>query len=110
MELKIGKDQGYVVIDDSTGKIMSILVKDGVKGKFDFLTTTSYKREGDKHFNMRTDTMIAPMDPQLEKDIMSGKTKFIVKNTPNDQELGAKIREWYWKQNKIKTYNKSSDE
>jgi len=30
----------------------------------------------DKQYNMRTDTMIAPMDPQLEKDIMSGKTVF----------------------------------
>jgi len=40
--------------------------------------------------------MVAPMNPQLEKDIMSGKTKFLVKNTPNDQELGAKIREWYY--------------
>ena len=43
--------------------------------------------------------MVRQIDPQLEKDIMSGKTKFLVKNTPNDQELGAKIREWYWKQN-----------
>lgn len=99
MKLEIGKDQGYVIIDDNTGKIMSLLVKDGVKDKFDFRTFTSFNKKEDKHYNMRADTMIAPMDPQLERDIMSGKTKFIVKNTPNDQELGAKIREWYWKQN-----------
>ena len=98
MELKIGNKQGHVIIDDNTGKIMSVFVKDGVKGKFDFIGVTSYKREGDKHYNMRTDTMVRQIDPQLEKDIMSGKLKFIVKNTPNDQELGAKIREWYYEQ------------
>jgi nitrogen regulatory protein PII-like uncharacterized protein len=53
MELQIGNKQGYVVIDDNTGKIMNVLVKDGVKGKFDFRSFTSYKREGDKHYNIR---------------------------------------------------------
>lgn len=53
MILKIGKNQGHVVIDDNTGKIMNVLVKDGVKGKFDFIGTTSYKREGNKHYNIR---------------------------------------------------------
>ena len=79
MILKIGNNQGHVVIDDNTGKIMTVMIKDGVKGKFDFKSFTSYKREGKKHFNIRTDTMIAPMDPQLEKDIMSGKLKFKTK-------------------------------
>ena len=54
----------------------------------------------ESHFNFKQknwmETMVREIDPQLEKDIMSGKLKFIVKNTPNDQELGAKIREWYW--------------
>jgi nitrogen regulatory protein PII-like uncharacterized protein len=53
MELQIGKNQGHVIIDDNTGKIMNVLVKDGVKGKFDFRGITSYKREGDKHYNIR---------------------------------------------------------
>jgi len=53
MELQIGNKQGYVVIDDNTGKIMNVFVKDGVKGKFDFRSFTSYKREGDKHYNIR---------------------------------------------------------
>ena len=76
MELEIGNKQGHVVVDDNTGKIMTVMVKEGVKGKFDFRSFTSYKREGKKHFDIRTDTMVAPMDPQLEKDIMSGKIKF----------------------------------
>ena len=94
MEIKIGKDNGHIILDDNTGKIMTVLVKNMVEGKHDFITTTSYKREGDKHYNMREqntkpqfnfkqdnwmETMIAPMDPQLEKDIMSGKLKFKTK-------------------------------
>ena len=90
MILQIGKDNGHIILDDNTGKIMTVLVKNIVEGKHDFLTTTSYKREGDKHYNMRADTMVRQIDPQLEKDIMSGKTKFIAKNTSSDQELGAK--------------------
>jgi hypothetical protein len=53
MTLEIGNKQGHVIIDDNTGKIMSIFVKEGVKGKFDFRGFTSYKREGKKHFDMR---------------------------------------------------------
>lgn len=53
MKLKIGNKQGHVVIDDNTGEIMSVLVKDGVKGKVDFRSFTSYKREGNKHYNIR---------------------------------------------------------
>lgn len=53
MELEIGNKQGHVVIDDNTGKIMTVMVKEGVKDKFDFKGFTSYKHEGDKHFNIR---------------------------------------------------------
>lgn len=52
MKLEIGQNQGYVIVDDNTGKIMSILVK-GVEGKTDFIATTSYSSKGDKHFNLR---------------------------------------------------------
>ena len=53
MILEIGKDNGHIILDDNTGKIMTVLVKNMVEGKHDFITTTSYKREGDKHYNMR---------------------------------------------------------
>jgi homoaconitase/3-isopropylmalate dehydratase large subunit len=79
MEIEIGNKQGHVVIDDNTGKIMRVLVKEGVKGKYDFRSFTSYKREGDKHYDMRVDTMVRKVDPQLEKDIMSGKIKYKTK-------------------------------
>ena len=53
MKIEIGKDNGHIILDDNTGKIMTVLVKNIVEGKHDFLTTTSYSREGDKHYNMR---------------------------------------------------------
>ena len=56
MVLEIGNKQGHVVIDDNTGKIMTVLVKEGVKGKTDFLSFTSYKHEGNKHYNIRNKT------------------------------------------------------
>ena len=56
MVIEIGKDQGHAVIDDNTGRIMSVLVKEGVKNKFDFRSFTSYKREGNKHYNIRNKT------------------------------------------------------
>ena len=56
MKLNIGNNQGNVVIDDNTGRIMSVLVKEGVKGKADFRSFTSYKREGNKHYNIRNKT------------------------------------------------------
>lgn len=79
MKLEIGKNQGYIILDDDTGKIMSVFVQNIVDDKFDFKTFTSFKVEDNKHYNMRTDTMIASMDPQLEKDIMRGKLKFKTK-------------------------------
>lgn len=53
MILEIGKDNGHIILDDNTGKIMTVLVKNMVEGKHDFIGTTSYKREGDKHYNIR---------------------------------------------------------
>tara|TARA_B100001287_G_scaffold199415_1_gene168880 strand:- start:152 stop:319 length:168 start_codon:yes stop_codon:yes gene_type:complete len=53
-----------------------------------------------------------------KKEIMLGliiKIKQLIQNTPNDQELGAKIRELAYKTELInpfnkKAYNKSSDD
>ena len=53
MIIEIGKDNGHIILDDNTGKIMTVLVKNIVEGKHDFIGTTSYKREGDKHYNIR---------------------------------------------------------
>lgn len=54
MKLEIGNNQGHVIIDDTTGKIMSILVQNAVEGKFDFIGTTSYTNNHDgTHTDMR---------------------------------------------------------
>lgn len=53
MIIEIGKDNGHIILDDNTGKIMTVLVKNIVEGKYDFLTTTSYSKKDDKHYNLR---------------------------------------------------------
>lgn len=53
MIIEIGKDNGHIILDDNTGKIMTVLVKNIVEDKYDFISTTSYSRKGDKHYNLR---------------------------------------------------------
>ena len=54
MKLEIGNNQGHVIIDDTTGRIMSVLVRDAVEGKSDFIGTTSYSNNHDgTHTDLR---------------------------------------------------------
>lgn len=53
MKVELNENKGYIILDDNTGKIMSVFVKNAVKGKFDALGITSYKIEGNKHYNIR---------------------------------------------------------
>ena len=43
MRLKVGDDQGFVVIDDNTGKILAVQVSGAIEGKFDSRAFSSYK-------------------------------------------------------------------
>ena len=56
MRLKIGDNQGHVIIDDTTGRIMSVIVKDAVEDKSDFIGVTSYSNNKDgTHTDMRAE-------------------------------------------------------
>ena len=47
MKIKIGDNQGYVIVDDTTGKILSVSVNNVVEGKFDALAFSSYSNNSD---------------------------------------------------------------
>jgi len=47
MRLEIGNNQGYVIIDDTTGKILFVLVQNIIKNKFDYYSFASYKNNHD---------------------------------------------------------------
>ena len=62
MKLEIGNDQGHVIIDDTSGKIMSVLVRNAVEGKSDFIGTTSYSNNKD---GTHTDLRPEPKKPSI---------------------------------------------
>jgi len=47
MKLEVGNDQGHIIIDDATGKILFVMVQNAVKGKFDYHTFASFKNNHD---------------------------------------------------------------
>jgi len=65
MKLEIGNNQGHVIIDDTSGKIMSVVVTRAVEEKSDFIATTSYNNN---HDGTHTDIGIKPMWNEEESD------------------------------------------
>ena len=51
MKLQVGNNQGYVIVDDNTGHVLDVFVMID-EDTFDNSITTSYRREGDKHFKL----------------------------------------------------------
>ena len=51
MKLEIGNNQGYVIVDDNTCHVLDVFVMID-EDTFDNSITTSYRREGDKHFKL----------------------------------------------------------
>ena len=52
MILEIGKNQGHIIIDDNTGRILSVCVRNAIKGKSDFITISSYSNKDKKHYTI----------------------------------------------------------
>ena len=66
MKLEIGNNQGHVIIDDNTGKILTLLVTNVVEGKVDFRTFSSHTNHKDG-----THTAIPPslyVNPTTQQD------------------------------------------
>lgn len=47
MKLNLENDKGYVIVDDSTGRIISVIVHNAVKNKRDFINLASFKNNPD---------------------------------------------------------------
>ena len=80
MRLEIGNNQGHVIIDDTTGRIMSVLVKDAVEGKADFIGTTSYTNN---HDGTHTDIRPTPCSNhalQQDEDEAEMRMRIIMQN------------------------------
>jgi hypothetical protein len=47
MKILLENDKGYVIVDDSTGRIISVVVHNVVEGKRDFVNLASFKNNTD---------------------------------------------------------------
>ena len=65
MKLEIGNNQGHVIIDDTSGKIMSVVVVRAVEGNSDFIATTSFTNN---HDGTHTDLRTTPLWDEEESD------------------------------------------
>lgn len=47
MKLNLENDKGYVIVDDFTGRIISVVVHNAVENKRDFVNLASFKNNPD---------------------------------------------------------------
>jgi hypothetical protein len=47
MKILLENDKGYVIVDDSTSRILSVVVHNAVEGKRDFINLASFKNNTD---------------------------------------------------------------
>ena len=47
MKLELENKKGFVIIDDNTGKIISVFVDNAVEGKWDSIATRNYSNNPD---------------------------------------------------------------
>jgi len=81
MKLEIGNNQGHVIIDDTSGRIMSVLVRNAVEGKSDFIGTTSYSNNHDgTHTDMRSTPCSNHAQQQEEDEADERRMRAIMQN------------------------------
>ena len=81
MKLEIGNNQGHVIIDDTSGKIMSVLVRNAVEGKSDFIGTTSYTNNHDgTHTDLRPTPCVNHALQQDEDEEAEMRMRIIMQN------------------------------
>jgi len=78
MKLDIGDNQGYVIVDDNTGKILSVMVCNIVEGKFDFQTFSSFSNNKDgTHTGIRS-TLRSNHAIQQEEDEKAAEERMLI--------------------------------
>tara|TARA_R110001592_G_scaffold22367_1_gene89002 strand:- start:752 stop:1039 length:288 start_codon:yes stop_codon:yes gene_type:complete len=85
MEINIGDNQGHVIVDDTTGKILSIHVNNVVKGKFDVRAFSNYSDNPDgTHTAINLDSKSIPLnafgETEEESKVAEARMKNIMQN------------------------------
>jgi len=85
MKIEIGDNQGYVIIDDTTGKILSVSVDNVVEGKFDALAFSSYSNNSDGthtaiNLNLKPIPLNAFGETEEESKVAEARMKNIMQN------------------------------
>lgn len=81
MKIELENGYGNVIVDDTTGKILSILVRNVVEGKFDFHTMASYTNNKDgTHTTMRLSNACSNHAIQQEEDEEELRMRVIMQN------------------------------
>tara|TARA_R100000908_G_C3751012_1_gene145614 strand:+ start:1255 stop:1527 length:273 start_codon:yes stop_codon:yes gene_type:complete len=69
MKIKIGDNQGYAIVDDTTGKILFVKVENTVEGKFDVRAFSSYSNNSDgTHTSLKVEDNIIWKDEWDEEE------------------------------------------
>ena len=85
MKIKIGDNQGYVIVDDTTGKILSVSVNNVVEGKYDAMAFSSYSNNSDgTHTTLKVDSKPIPLnafgETEEESKFAEARMKNIMQN------------------------------
>ena len=94
MKLEIGNNQGHVIIDDTSGKIMSVLVRNAVEGKSDFIGTTSYSNNHDgTHTDLRPTPCSNYAQQQEDDEAEERRMRAIMQNGNTGEHYGLELED-----------------